>query len=39
METFDDEGRVLLKISNAALSKIPDEKLPERLSLKQCPDN
>ena len=33
IETFDDEGRVLLKISNAALSKIPDGKLPERMSL------
>lgn len=33
IETFDEDGRVLLKISNAALSKLPDGKLPERLSL------
>jgi predicted RecB family nuclease len=33
IETLDEDGRVLLKISNAALSKLPDGKLPERISL------
>jgi len=33
IETFDEDGRVLLKISSAALNKIPDGKLPDRLSL------
>lgn len=33
IETLDEDGRVLLKISNAALNKLPDGKLPDRLSL------
>jgi predicted RecB family nuclease len=33
IETFDDDGRVLLKISNAALNKLPSGNLPDRMSL------
>ena len=33
IEEFDAEGRVLLKISQAALNKLEDGELPERMSL------
>ena len=33
IESFDADGRVLLKISNAALKKIPAGQLPDRMSL------